>query len=124
MADCLLMIYNADAGVVNGAIDMVHKMLRPETYDCRLCGVTYGLLGMKRAWAQTVAALPHPVVFLYRDELAGEQRFQAIALPAIVLERDGVVETVVSAADFEDIDALADLQALLLARLSPLGASA
>jgi len=117
MPDRLLMIYNADAGLVNGAMDMLHKIIRPETYACRLCGVTYGMLGMKRAWAGTVAALPFPVEFLHRDEWAVDRDFAAIALPAIVLVRHDGLEMLVSAADFDGVATLADLQALLLARI-------
>ncbi len=117
MADRLLMIYNADAGLVNGAMDLLHKMLRPETYACRLCGVTYGLTGMKRAWARTVAALPYPVEFLHRDEWALTVQDRDIALPAIVLERDGALDMLVSAEDFDSIETLTALQALLSARL-------
>ena len=39
------MIYNADGGLVNGALDLLHKTFSPATYACRLCDVTYGPLG-------------------------------------------------------------------------------
>jgi hypothetical protein len=59
--DRLLMIYNADGGLVNGALDLLHKTFSPATYPCRLCEVTYGTFGMKRDWRTTIEALPLPV---------------------------------------------------------------
>jgi hypothetical protein len=116
--DRLIMIYNADGGLVNGALDLLHKMLSPSTYACRLCDVTYGPLGMKRGWREVVDALPLPVTFLHRDEWQATFPGDATALPAILLERDGGLSTVISAADFDGIRSLEALKALLAARLS------
>lgn len=118
------MIYNADGGLVNGALDLLHKMLSPSTYACRLCDVTYGPLGMKRDWRETVDALPLPVTFLHRDEWQAAFPGDATALPAILLERADGLSTVVSAADFDAIRSLEALKALLAARLSGLAAAA
>tara|TARA_Y100000815_G_scaffold172060_1_gene156420 strand:+ start:40 stop:408 length:369 start_codon:yes stop_codon:yes gene_type:complete len=46
----LLFVYNAEAGVVNGLADTLHKLLKPETYACSLCKITHGLLGEKKLW--------------------------------------------------------------------------
>jgi hypothetical protein len=119
----LLMIYNADGGLVNGALDLLHKTFSPATYACRLCDVTYGPLGMKRDWRATIAALPLPVTFLHRDEWQLAFPGDATVLPAILLEQDGGLATVVSAADFAAIQSLEALKALLAARLSELAAA-
>ncbi len=111
------MIYNADSGLVNGALDSLHKLFSPSTYACRLCAVTYGLVGMKAAWADTISALPWPVMFLHRDEWQAAHPADRTALPAILLERAGGCETLVSAQDFEGVTSLEGLQALLAARL-------
>lgn len=111
------MIYNADGGLVNGALDLLHKAFSPGTYACRLCEVTYGPLGMKRAWRATVESLPHPVTFLHRDEWQAQVPGNLTPLPAILLETDTGYETLVSATDFATINSLDALQALVSRRL-------
>lgn len=116
--DRLLMIYNADGGLVNGALDLLHKTLSPSTYACRLCEVTYGTFGMKRDWRATIDALPLPVTFMHRDEWQAASPGNHTALPAILLEQSGQLSPLVSAADFAGIRSLEALKALLAARLS------
>jgi hypothetical protein len=119
----LIMIYNADGGLVNGALDLLHKTFSPSTYACRLCEVTYGSFGMKRDWRATIAALPLPVTFLHRDEWLAEHPGDATPLPVILREGAGGRAPLVSAQDFAGIRTLDALQALLLARLSAAASS-
>ncbi len=118
------MIYNADGGLVNGAMDLLHKLVSPATYACRLCEVTYGTFGMKRDWRATIEALPMPVTFLHRDAWLAVHPGDDTPLPAILLERAGGLSTLVSAADFGRIHSLQALQAFLLARLQQCDAPA
>jgi hypothetical protein len=117
----LLFVYNADSGLWNGALDTLHKIVSPSTYACRLCEVSYGLLGMKRAWADTIRSLTVPARFLHRDEF--EQAFPGAgtALPAILVLRASGLEPLVSARDFETVETLPDLQRLLATRLAEAG---
>jgi hypothetical protein len=116
--DRLIMIYNADGGLANGALDLLHKTFSPATYACRLCEVTYGTFGMKQDWRATIEALPMPVTFLHRDEWLVARPGDATPLPAILLEQAGGLSTLVSADDFADVRSLEALQKLLAARLS------
>jgi hypothetical protein len=113
----ILMLYNADAGLANGALDSLHKLFSPGTYACRLCQLTYGLARMKTGWRQTIEGLPHPVAFLHRDEWQAAHPGDSTPLPAILLETAGSLETLISAAEFEGIESLDALQALLADRL-------
>lgn len=87
----LLFVYNADAGLLHGALDLLHKTFSPKTYSCSLCALTYNTLGMKPEWRRFWQALPvAKTTFLHRDELraqhpelAGEQ------LPAAFVRRPG-----------------------------------
>lgn len=67
---CLVFIYNADSGAINAIRDYFQKMLLPNTYECNLCAVTYGNLGMKQEWKKYVKELTKDisVEFLHRDE--------------------------------------------------------
>jgi hypothetical protein len=120
----LLMIYNADSGLVNGALDLLHKTFSPATYACRLCDVTYGPLGMKRDWRATIEALPLPVTFLHRDEWRAAFPGDQTALPTILLEADRRLSILVSAEDFAAIRSLEALKTLLVARVSGSAAQA
>lgn len=120
----LLFVYNADSGLMHGAIDLLHKLLSPATYPCRLCEVTYGVLGMRRAWATTLRALGLPARFLHRDEFAAAFPEATHPLPAAFLERDGGLEPILCAADFADIRSLEALERLLRARLAEHGLAA
>ncbi|UYZ63964.1 hypothetical protein [Hymenobacter weizhouensis] len=80
----LLFVYNADAGLVAGAMDLFHKILSPATYPCSLCAVTYGNLGMKPEWREFIKSLPVQATFLHRDELhAQHPELAATPLPAV-----------------------------------------
>lgn len=65
----LLFVYNADSGLLNAALDTLHKALSPATYACSLCAVTYGATSMRPEWRTFLRHLPVPAVFLHRDEL-------------------------------------------------------
>ncbi len=117
MPDRLLMIYNADSGLANAALDSLHKLFSPGTYACRLCDLTHGLARMKAEWRTTIEALPLPVAFLHRDEFHAARPGDPTPLPAILRETAAGLETLVSAADFARIDTLEALQALLAGRL-------
>ena len=114
----IVFVYNADGGLPAQLKDYVHKIVAPQTYPCSLCAITFGNLGMKRAWRRFVRDLPYPAVFLHRDELTGVYTpLLAETLPAIFLVEDEARTRLVSAADLDGIPDVPALQALLLARL-------
>lgn len=80
----IVFVYNADGTISGKAKDLVHKIVRPSTYDCRLCAVTYGFAGMKSKWRAFIASLDATVSFLHRDELDCEHSSIAgQALPGV-----------------------------------------
>jgi hypothetical protein len=87
--DALVIVYNADEGIGAALIDAAHKILRPDTYRCDLCAITYGAVSMRGAWKQWLAAQPFRVEFFHRQDFS--RAFPTLAvmpLPA-VLRRDG-----------------------------------
>jgi hypothetical protein len=46
----LILVYNADSGVLNMVKDAVWKVLQPSTYPCSLCALTYGWVSMHERW--------------------------------------------------------------------------
>lgn len=63
----IIFVYNADGGIGNALLDYGKKYIQPDKYDCQLCMVTYGALGMKKDWKIFTSSLSYQVKFLHRD---------------------------------------------------------
>ncbi len=112
--DRLIFVYNADGGLVQGLLDSVHKTLSPATYPCSLCAITYGALRMDTKWRKWLKALPIPVAFYHKDDTP----YRGFALPVVLCERGGQVESFI---DAETLDGLGSLDALIAAMEARLG---
>jgi hypothetical protein len=114
----LILVYNADSGLLNAAKDAVWKVARPSTYPCSLCALTYGWVSMHGRWRRFLARLPQAKVFHHKDDFALAFPGVTVALPAILLaERDAPPQVLVSAAELDALPDLAALIALVAARL-------
>ncbi len=82
----LLFVYNADSGKINALKDYVHKIVKPSTYPCSLCAVTYGNFGMKQEWKDFVQSLGISVEFLHRDEFNAQYQVPDATYPAAYLK--------------------------------------
>lgn len=47
----LIFVYNAESGKLNALLDIAHKVIKPETYQCFLCALTHDALSEKKAWS-------------------------------------------------------------------------
>ncbi len=107
----VLFVYNADGTVAGKVRDFLHKALRPDTYPCQLCAVTYGYVSMRAEWREFVASLDADVEFLHRDELRAEHSVVAAGeLPAAWQSVDGMWQPLV---DAPTMNACLDLQSLI-----------
>jgi hypothetical protein len=120
-APTIVFVYNADSGLGNAALDTLHKIFSPSTYECRLCEVSHGLFGMKKAWGETLASLKAPTRFLHRDEFAAAYPGQEAALPAILVDDGGTLLSLIPAAEFAGITSLEALQETFRRRLRERG---
>jgi hypothetical protein len=115
----LVIVYNADAGVLAGVMDSVHKIVSPSTYPCQLCAVTYGLAAMKRDWRQFLDGLGMELLFHHRPDFrAAFPQAADWPLPLVAVEADGQLRQLVTAADFAAIPDLAALIATVRNRLA------
>jgi len=106
----LLFVYNADAGFVSGMMDSIHKTVSPETYECALCQLTYGLFTMDKSWRTYLQSLPIESVFFHREEFKSAYPGTTFSLPVILLERGETLLELVSA---EQMGALSDVNSLI-----------
>lgn len=118
----LICVYNADGGILNMIKDGLHKLLKPSTYSCSLCALTYGPVMMRRAWRRFVSGLSVPVIFHHRDDFAAAFGEVDVPLPAILWQSDNCAPHVlISAAELNNLPDLDALIAMLGARLASLG---
>lgn len=68
MNTTIIFVYNANSGIFSQLGDLVHKTVSPQTYQCNLCGLTYGGAFMKNEWKEFIQSLPSKIIFLHKDE--------------------------------------------------------
>lgn len=114
----LIIVYNANAGLLAGVMDSVHKIVSPSTYPCRLCALTYGLTSMRREWRIFLNGLGMELVFHHRPDFrAAFPQAADWPLPLIAVEEGGALHELVSAAEFASIADLPGLMTVVQRRL-------
>jgi hypothetical protein len=114
MAECtLIFVYNADSGKFNALKDAIHKIVRPSTYPCSLCAVTYGNLGMKTEWKTFVNELGIPVEFLHRDEFCDQHDCAGVTYPVAFLIENGKRTELISTEEMDATTSLDDMITLV-----------
>lgn len=111
----LLFVYNADSGLWNDALDVMHKVFSPKTYACNLCGITYGTLAVKKDWATFIKKLPLKTEFLHRDEFQ-TQFDRHDALPAVFIKEGNLFHSLISSSEMNRLN-LESLKRLILERI-------
>ena len=106
----LLLIYNADSGLLNSARESLFKVFAPSKVSCSLCALTHGLLTVKSDWRLFLDSLPLAIDEYHRDEFAEAFPDLDIALPAIMVAVGENEPNVLIAA--HEIDAMSHLDQL------------
>ena len=104
--DKLVFVYNADSGFFNLLADMAHKIVSPETYDCQLCMLTHGNLGMREQWKEYLESIDAELEFLHRDEFLKSYGQHDAVLPALFLVRKGEAELFMSEEEINSCESL------------------
>ncbi|WP_373491616.1 hypothetical protein [Parasphingorhabdus sp.] len=116
--DRLIIVYNADEGWASALMDAAHKLVRPETYSCSLCMISYGAVSMRRPWRDYLDALSLEKSFYHRQDFACAYPAasfpitQALSLPAILIEDGGDLHCLLSS---DQLDRLSDVDSLMAA---------
>ncbi len=108
----ILFIYNADSDIFSALSDFAHKMFSPKTYQCNLCALTYGNITMRRQWRSYLNELDMEKQFFHKDEFSKQHPDASVNLPAILLENDGKLHSLVA---MEQINQLTSLDELITA---------
>lgn len=122
----LILVYNADSGLITALMHAVHKQISPATYPCSLCAITYGAVSMRGDWKRFWQQLDARVDFYHRDDFTrdfpelGTGGARQVALPVILISEAGEEPRVMISN--EQLDAMAgvdELMARVSAALSP-----
>jgi hypothetical protein len=113
----LIFVYNADSGLLNALNDGVLKIVSTSTYDCRLCGLTFGVVSMKPEWRRFVEDLGRPVEFLHRDEFKEKYGVECKEFPSAYLKTGEDIQLLISRDEMNDTYSLEDLMGLVKGKL-------
>jgi hypothetical protein len=118
--ECLVFIFNADSGAINSVKDFFHKMVKPSTYECNLCAVTFGNFGMKKEWAEYISGLEDEVniEFLHRDEF--EEYYPEVKdakYPSAYIEKPNGLDIFISQEEMNNVESVEELKKLVNQRL-------
>jgi hypothetical protein len=107
----LIFAYNANSGKWNAALDSAHKLLKPETYACNLCQLTYGIFSIKEDWKKFIDSLPISVTFLHKNEFYQKfPQYDQMDLPILIKKAENnELQTLISASEMQSFSKLEDL---------------
>ncbi len=103
----LVFVYNADSGFINTLIDIGHKAISPQTYECNLCGLTFGLIGEHKQWKKFREESNTEMEFLHRDEF--EQKYARKFEYPVILKENNDLSVMISQAELNEIQTLDEL---------------
>src|SRR6267142_3049597 len=110
----LVFVYNAKGGLFNAAADIAHKIFSPQTYQCKLCALTYSTFVMRKDWEEFLASLERPLEFLHSDEVKNLYGISDLPLPAIFEKEGGQLKLLIDADSINRCSTIADLKQLVI----------
>ncbi len=117
----LILFYNTKSTFLSGVKNILHKIISPKTYKCRLFKITHKNILKKKEWQNFLNKLPYQKVFLHTDELANKfPHLKQKKLPAIFLLVNDEMKPLVTTKEIKKIEFLDDLQKLIEIRISKL----
>lgn len=109
----LVFVYNADSGIMNAVKDAFNKTLRPKTYQCNLCAVTFGPVSMKSKWKNYIESLDTEVEFLHKDEFIDQFKLENISFPAGFLVTGAEPDLLITKEEIDRCKTVEDLISLI-----------
>jgi len=103
----LVFVYNADSGLMNALMDIGHKVVSPQTYECNLCGLTFGLLTEQKQWKKFRETSDTEMEFLHRDEF--EQQYRQKFEYPVILRQDSELNVAIPKTELNQIKTLDEL---------------
>ena len=116
----LLFVYNANSGKRNALMDSVHKVFSPQTYDCKLCELTFGTVLENRTWKKFRQETDREMVFLHKDEFAKKYKSKfgyKFSFPIVLTEGGNGLEVLIATGELNQLKTVQSLVGLVKERL-------
>jgi hypothetical protein len=114
----VIFVYNADSGALPSLKDYVHKIVKPSTYPCNLCAVTYNNFGFKnKDWRKFIENLGIKVKFLHKDEFLKLGKMETVDFPAVFEQRGSKLVRLISNHEINKCKTLKELEDLVLTKI-------
>ena len=107
----LIFVYNANSGKLNTLVDIAHKLISPETYQCSLCSLTHGTLSEKNAWKEFRERTGLNMEFLHKDEF--EKLHGKFFDYPVILKQSNDISLFLSADDISHLKSVDELIKLI-----------
>ena len=116
----LIFVYNAESGKMNAIKDSIKKIFNKSSYECNLCGITYGAFSMKKDWRDYIRDLDVDVEFLHKDEFRTEYDPNANEFPIAYIKKGSGLETFISQPEMDNFQDIEQLKSTLEERIKNL----
>jgi hypothetical protein len=103
----IIFVYNADSGLLNTLLDIGHKIIKPETYTCNLCNLTFGNFTENQKWKEFRESTDIEMEFLHRDEF--EEKYQRQEDCPVILKGPEPLEIAIPKEKLEEMKSLDEL---------------
>lgn len=116
----LLFVYNANSGKRNALMDSMHKVFSPQTYDCKLCELTFGVVSENRTWKKFRQETDQEMVFLHKDEFAKKYKSKfghKFSFPIVLTEGGNGLDVLIAKEELNQLKTVQSLVRLVKERL-------
>jgi hypothetical protein len=116
----LIFVYNATSGSANSILDSVRKLWSPNTHECALCSLTFGVFSEKRYWKVFRKTSDIEMVFLHKDEFQKQYKSKWLPkydFPVILSEEDQSLHLFMSNIDISSIETVSGLTSAIETRV-------
>jgi len=115
----LIFVYNADSGKLNALKDSLHKLISPDTYECKLCDLTHGFFSENAEWTKFLKEADFEAEFLHRDEfLSKYEPKQEYKFPIVFEFKNDKLQPILDSSEFKDLKDLSELILKVQSQLS------
>ena len=112
MSKKLIFVYNANSGAVNSFLGTAHKIISPQTYDCKLCALTFGNFTENPIWKAFRETNDIEMIFLHKDEFSKQYRSKWLPkykFPIVLTTVDNELDVFMLSTDLETFDTTVSL---------------
>jgi len=114
----IIFVYNSAGDPLSLVVGYLHKKVSPDTYQCNLCKLTYGVT-MNQIWKEYIESLQYKITFLHSDEFKKQYKDLAdTPLPTAFIKDENEMKVLVSRDEMQQPKNINELIYLMKTKLS------